>query len=150
MRTAGIFSARDGHCFRQYDVVLQCVGRLTFAEVKRVVFLLFSLIGVGVSFAKAQSMPAEVKRVMGKYACTTCHAYEARLIGPSWVEISKREYTAKQLAVLVRQPKPEHWPDYPPMQPIPHFTSEDAKIIADWLKQLKNGNTHAKTGSLHR
>ncbi len=112
--------------------------------------ILFSLTAMGVSLATAQLMPAEVKRVMGKYACTTCHAHEARLIGPSWAEMSKRGYTARQLVILVRQPKPERWPDYPPMQPIPHFTSEDAKIIADWLKQLKNASAHAKTGSLYR
>lgn len=38
----------------------------------------------------------------------------------------------------MRKPQPENWPDYPPMEPIPNFTEADAKIIANWLKQLKN------------
>jgi hypothetical protein len=37
----------------------------------------------------------------------------------------------------MRQPRPENWPDYPPMPPLPHFTDTDAKIIADWLNRLK-------------
>ncbi len=100
---------------------------------------------MGVVFA--QTMPAEVKQVMGKYACNSCHAYELRLIGPSWVELSGRAYTAKQLGALIRKPKPENWPDYPPMQPIPHFTNAEAKIIAEWLNHIKNERAHAKTGS---
>ncbi len=83
-------------------------------------------------------MPAEVKRVMGKYACTTCHAPQVRLIGPSWQQLAQRNYTPRQLAALMRKPQPENWPDYPPMEPIPTFTNADAKIIADWLKQIQN------------
>ncbi len=88
--------------------------------------------------ARAQGMPAEVRRIMGKYACSTCHAPEVRLIGPSWREMARRRYTPKQLATLVRKPQPGNWPDYPPMQPIPTFTNADAKIIADWLNQFKD------------
>ncbi len=99
-------------------------------------FALLPIIGVeGVAFT--QSMPSEVKRVMGKYACTSCHALQERLIGPSWLELSKHRYTPRRLSTLMRQPRPENWPDYPPMPPLPHFTDTDAKIIADWLNRLK-------------
>lgn len=109
---------------------------LTFAGMKTVA-LLVGFCSV-MSAVGAQPMPAEVKRVMGKYACTTCHAPEVRLIGPSWQQLARRNYTPKQLAALMRKPRPENWPDYPPMEPIPTFTNADAKIIADWLKQIQN------------
>ncbi|MCS6929693.1 MAG: hypothetical protein NZM43_09370 [Saprospiraceae bacterium] len=100
-------------------------------------FSCFPLMGI-LSASIAQPMPAEVKHVMGRYACTSCHAVEVRLIGPSWRELAKQTYTPKQMTALMRKPQPENWPDYPPMEPIPNFTEADAKIIANWLKQLKN------------
>ncbi|MCC6461425.1 MAG: cytochrome C [Saprospiraceae bacterium] len=98
--------------------------------------LLLLLLAAGVT-VQAQSLPADVKKVSDKYGCAACHAVDTRIVGPSWKQLAKKGYSAKKTAQLIRKPKPEDWPGYPPMAPIPAITDPEAKIIADWLKSIK-------------
>ena len=98
-----------------------------------ILFFLVPCLTVG-----AQDIPDSTKKILGKYTCGSCHSYEMRLIGPSWKELAQKNYSAKTLANLLRNPEPVNWPDYPPMAPIPNITNAEAKILAAWLKELKN------------
>jgi cytochrome c len=94
--------------------------------------------------ASTQDIPDETKKILGKYTCGSCHSYDMRLIGPSWKELAQKNYSAKKLAGLLRNPEPINWPDYPPMAPIPNITNDEVKILAAWLKKLKNQSKHGK------
>lgn len=94
---------------------------------------LFLAFGLAVS---AQTMPAAVKKVSDKYACASCHAPNMRLVGPSWQELAKKNYSSKQMLKLIQNPKPANWPSYPPMAPIPSITTSEVKLVADWLESL--------------
>lgn len=95
---------------------------------------LFSAIGL---FAMAQAMPDQVRKVTGKYACTTCHAPDTRLVGPSWKELAQKGYSPKKMGQLIKKPKPENWPGYPPMAPITTISDAEVKVVAEWLATMK-------------
>lgn len=102
---------------------------------KQLLLVLFLL--AGATFATAQPLPADVKKVSDKYACAGCHLMDARLVGPSWKELAKKKYSAKKMATLIRKPKPENWPGYPPMAPLANITDAEVKVMADWLAMIK-------------
>ncbi len=133
--------------YRVVEMKRVIARRATFAAIGGCLIGSFVLGSSAANPARGQTYPAEVKRIMGKYACVSCHAFQGRLVGPSWSELAERGYSAKQLTALMRQPKPENWPNYPPMEPIAHFAYADAKAIAQWLNQIKSENKHAKKRS---
>jgi cytochrome c551/c552 len=81
--------------------------------------------------------PAEINELLNKHTCLTCHAAAERVVGPSYVDVAKRNYTADEIVSLIYNPKPEHWPDYPPMIGLPKVPKEDALKIANWIISLK-------------
>jgi cytochrome c551/c552 len=81
--------------------------------------------------------PADINELLNKHTCLTCHAAAERVIGPSYIEVAKRSYSAKEIVNLIYNPKPEHWPDYPPMIGLPKVPEEDALKIANWITSLK-------------
>ncbi|TNE68480.1 MAG: hypothetical protein EP344_01185 [Bacteroidetes bacterium] len=85
----------------------------------------------------AQSVPAPVKAVFDKYSCGSCHVLDKRMVGPSWRELSAKKYSPKKMAKLIREPKPENWPNFPPMAPITHISDAEVRVVADWLGRLQ-------------
>ncbi len=81
--------------------------------------------------------PAEVAALLEKNTCSVCHKSDERLVGPPWVEIAKKNYTTDEMISLVYEPKPEHWPDYPPMAPLAFVPKEDIVKIGTWINSLK-------------
>ena len=81
--------------------------------------------------------PAEVAELLEKNTCSVCHKADERLVGPAWVEIAKRNYSIDEIVALVHEPKPEHWPDYPPMAPLTFVTKEDIQKIGTWINSLQ-------------
>lgn len=81
--------------------------------------------------------PAEVAALMEKNTCSICHKPDERLVGPPWVEVAKKGYSIDEIVELVHNPKPEHWPDYPPMAPLTFVTKEDIATIGTWINSLK-------------
>lgn len=79
---------------------------------------------------------AEIAGLLEKNTCSVCHKATERLVGPAFSEIAKKNYTAEQIVELVHNPKPEHWPDYPPMAPLAHVTKDDIIKIAGWINSL--------------
>ncbi len=80
----------------------------------------------------------DVSAILRKNTCLACHNTDKRQVGPSFKEIAKRNYTTAQILELVRNPKPEHWPDYStPMPPMPQVPKADIVKISEWMKTLK-------------
>jgi cytochrome c551/c552 len=81
--------------------------------------------------------PAEITELLNKHTCLTCHAAAERVVGPSYVDVAKRNYAAEEIVALIYKPNPGHWPDYPPMIGLPKVPKEDALKIANWIVSLK-------------
>jgi cytochrome c551/c552 len=82
---------------------------------------------------------AEATALLKKHTCLACHAKEAKVVGPSYVDIAKRNYTDKQILDLVYKPNPQNWPDYATeMAPMSHVPKGDVLKIASWINGLRN------------
>ncbi|WPV02635.1 hypothetical protein SNE26_12675 [Mucilaginibacter sp. cycad4] len=80
---------------------------------------------------------AEVQPILLKNTCLSCHNATKRQVGPAYVDVAKRKYSVAELIQLIRNPKPEHWPDYStPMPPMPQVPKDEARKIALWIKSL--------------
>ncbi|WP_184546592.1 c-type cytochrome [Mucilaginibacter sp. FT3.2] len=80
----------------------------------------------------------EVKPLLMKNTCLSCHNANKRQVGPAYVDVAKRKYSVNELVQLIHNPKPEHWPDYStPMPPMPQVPLAEARKIALWIKSLK-------------
>ncbi len=82
-------------------------------------------------------VPAEINELLNKNTCLTCHAANEKVVGPAYTEVAKKNYTVDQIVGYIYKPKPENWPDYPPMAALPNVPKEDAKKIAEWIVSLK-------------
>jgi cytochrome c551/c552 len=85
---------------------------------------------------KRKPVPAEVSALLNKHACFACHQAYDKVIGPAYAEVAKKKYSTDQIVELVHSPKPEHWPGYPPMAPMPHVPKADIAVIAGWINSL--------------
>ena len=92
------------------------------------------------SLEKGQSgrseIPSEMKSLLAKNTCLGCHKMESKLVGPSFLAIAQRGYPQKELVQLIKEPIPEHWPDYPPMAPMAWIESEQIEAMAAWIAAL--------------
>jgi cytochrome c551/c552 len=80
----------------------------------------------------------EVKPLLTKYTCLACHNATKKQVGPAYVDIAKRKYTAEQILKLLANPKPQNWPDYATeMPPMPQIPRADGLKIANWINSLK-------------
>jgi cytochrome c551/c552 len=81
---------------------------------------------------------AEAMALLKKHTCLACHAKEAKVVGPSYADIAKRNYTDKQILELVYKPNPQNWPDYATeMAPMSHVPAGDVLKIASWINGLR-------------
>ena len=79
----------------------------------------------------------EVKPLLQKNTCLSCHNANTRQVGPAYVDVAKRKYNVAELVSLIHSPKPEHWPDYStPMPPMSQVSTADATKIALWIRSL--------------
>ena len=79
----------------------------------------------------------EIKPLLLKNTCSACHNPNIRQVGPAFKDIAKRKYSVNEIMQLIKNPKPEHWPDYStPMPPMPQITVQDARKIALWIRSL--------------
>jgi cytochrome c551/c552/glucose/arabinose dehydrogenase len=90
------------------------------------------------SVSPAKKAPAfeDVQPLLAKNTCLACHQQDKRQVGPAFVEVAKRNYTAEKIFQLIHNPQPENWPGYTPMPPMPQVSKEDALKIADWINSL--------------
>lgn len=80
----------------------------------------------------------EVEGLLSKNTCLACHNQTKRQIGPPFVEIAKRKYSAEKIFQLIHNPQPQNWPGYSTeMPPMPQVTKAEALKIAGWINSLK-------------
>jgi cytochrome c551/c552 len=79
----------------------------------------------------------EVEGLLTKNTCLACHNQTKRQIGPPFVEIAKRKYSAEKIFQLIHNPQPQNWPGYSTeMPPMPQVTKAEALKIASWINSL--------------
>jgi cytochrome c551/c552 len=79
----------------------------------------------------------EVDGLLKKHACLACHNEKTKVVGPSYTEIAKRNYSNKRILELVYKPEPENWSDYATeMAPMSHVPKADVLKIAAWINSL--------------
>ena len=81
-------------------------------------------------------VPADVNALLGKNTCLTCHKVDEKLVGPPYTTVAQNVSSVEEIIGLIREPKPEHYPDYPEMAGI-DISEEDGKVIAEWILSLK-------------
>lgn len=108
--------------------------------------LILTILGLASFCTKAQHqhhqqkaiIPVDVEKLLQKYACLACHKVDAKLIGPAYMDVSKKKYTAAQIVELIYNPRPANWPGFPPMSPMKHVPEAEALKIAKWISGLSN------------
>jgi cytochrome c551/c552 len=93
----------------------------------------------GAAAASLTKIPTydEVKPLLLKNTCSACHNPNIKQVGPAFKDIAKRKYSISEIMQLIKNPKPEHWPEYStPMPPMPQVPAQDARKIAAWIKSL--------------
>ena len=79
----------------------------------------------------------EANALLKKHACLACHNEATKVVGPSYTDIAKRNYTNEQILELVYKPQPSNWPEYATeMAPMSHVPKEDVLKIAAWINSL--------------
>ena len=91
----------------------------------------------GVNTTKAPGYE-EVKNLLQKNTCLTCHSPTTKVIGPAYKEIARQKYSVSQIVQLIYTPDPKHWPGYSVrMPPMPQVSRNEAVKIAQWIKSLE-------------
>jgi cytochrome c len=105
----------------------------------------FSLGFFGLMFSCVPSTPHkdsaernlnDVNSLLREHTCLACHAESTTLVGPSYLDIGKRNYTDEQIIRLIKYPVPENWPGFPPMAAVQDIPEDDALKIARWINTL--------------
>ncbi len=98
-----------------------------------------------VVFSEEKENFSRGKALFHSYNCSSCHAPDRRVVGPSFLEISKRygtsEKAIEKVARLIIKPNPANWPGMAYMPPF-NIPWEDAKelaryVLIDSLKEIK-------------
>jgi cytochrome c551/c552 len=80
----------------------------------------------------------EIKPLLLKYTCASCHRSDKRLIGPSYKEIAKRKYSVDKIMSLIYNPQSQNWAGYSTkMPPMPQVPKEDTRKMANWITSLQ-------------
>ncbi|HMP28492.1 MAG TPA: hypothetical protein PKD85_02760 [Saprospiraceae bacterium] len=80
----------------------------------------------------------EAAPLLKKYTCIACHNEAKKQIGPSYKDISKRNYSNDRIVQLIWKPEPANWPGYAvPMAAMPQVKKEDGLKIAAYINSLK-------------
>jgi cytochrome c551/c552 len=80
----------------------------------------------------------DIKPLLTKYTCVSCHNPTTKQVGPAFVDIAQKKYSIAKMVNLMYNPDPRNWPGYavamPPMKNVP---KADAEKIAAWIKTME-------------
>ncbi|UJH90691.1 hypothetical protein LZ575_18275 [Antarcticibacterium sp. 1MA-6-2] len=80
-----------------------------------------------------------IQPILQRNTCFACHAVDKKQIGPSYMEVAKRNYSNERILELIHNPEPQNWPDYPvAMPPMPQVSKEDGLKIAAYINSLND------------
>lgn len=104
--------------------------------------ILISLLAVSAAATAQQPSPGE--KLVKESDCSSCHAPDRQVVGPSYSEIAKRfagePGAADKLADRIRDGGSGNWGDVA-MIPHPDLTKAQAKEMMTWIFSLKDART---------
>lgn len=81
----------------------------------------------------------EIEPLLVKNTCLACHQTDKKQVGPTYIDVAKRNYTNEKIVELIYNPQPMNWPDYAvAMPPMPQVPKEEALKIAAWINALND------------
>lgn len=90
------------------------------------------------SVAPPTEIPANIKPILERSTCLTCHKLDKNDIGPSFLAIAGRKYSTAQIVQRVYKPDPKSWPNFTtPMPAMAHIPRADVQKIATWIKSIQ-------------
>ena len=99
--------------------------------------LLACAIAIAAAFAGAATANEKLAQTSG---CTTCHAMDRKMIGPSYKEVAEKYRSDKQaetkLFQKVKAGGKGVWGEMP-MPPNPHLKDDDIKTLVRWVLTQK-------------
>ena len=98
---------------------------------------LFALLTAFQQGTKPPEIPAEVQGLLQKHGCVACHYMTLKVVGPSWLDIAAKKYTAKRISALIKTPEPGNWPGFVPMLAQANIPKTELATISKWLANLK-------------
>jgi cytochrome c len=98
--------------------------------------LFIAAFGTAATAQTPAAIPADIKGLLEKHTCYTCHKVDKKMVGPAWQDVAKKAYSTKQFTALVYKPVPANWPGYTAMIGLPNVPKADIKKIADWVNSL--------------
>ncbi|MBA4168121.1 MAG: c-type cytochrome [Chitinophagaceae bacterium] len=79
--------------------------------------------------------------LIGSNDCTTCHAIDHKIIGPAYIDVSKKyeatDAVVDSLVLKVKKGGSGNWGAIP-MTPHPDLSADDAKTMVKYILSLKN------------
>ena len=104
--------------------------------------ILISLLAVSAAAAAQQASNGE--QLVKESDCSSCHAPDRKVVGPSYADIAKRfagePGAADKLAARIREGGSGNWGDVA-MTPHPDLTKAQAKEMMTWILSLKESRT---------
>ena len=99
-----------------------------------------SLFVLATSLATAQLDASAAEALMKKSGCSTCHAVDKKLVGPTYKDISAKYRNAKGaeagLVKKIKEGGKGTWGDVP-MPPNAQLKDSDIKTMVEWILALK-------------
>jgi S-disulfanyl-L-cysteine oxidoreductase SoxD len=99
-----------------------------------------ALASTSAAVASTQAPADAAAQLARKFACTACHAANARVVGPSWQQIADKYHSradaATYLAGKIRSGGQGVWGAIP-MPAQPSVTAADATALAQWVLNIK-------------
>jgi cytochrome c len=109
----------------------------TILALAMAVFALFAILLVQQP-SRAAVSPGE--QLFQKNDCTTCHAVDHKVVGPSYQDVAKKfagqANAAQTLIDAIKKGHVGTWGQVP-MPPHPRISDADLKEIVDWILSLK-------------
>ncbi|MGL6161773.1 c-type cytochrome [Microbulbifer sp.] len=92
---------------------------------------------------ESETMTSDGEAKVRASDCSTCHAVDQKLVGPSYVEIAKRysgegQAAVKQLVKKIKEGGSGNWGDVP-MTPHPQLSDADLTAMVQWILSLEPG-----------
>jgi len=107
------------------------------------IFLILFPLLTELAYSKNKEKFSRGRALFLSYNCSSCHAQDRRVVGPSFLEISKRygksEKAIEKVAKLIIKPNPSNWPGMAYMPPF-NIPWDDAKALARYvlIESVKN------------
>jgi len=97
------------------------------------------LLATGAMLASGAATAQDGEEMARKYACTSCHQLEQKVVGPAYKEVAER-YDEGDKAMLVEKVikgGAGNWGQIPMPPHEGRVPKEDVETIVDWILSLK-------------